>query len=1038
MSAIIDKGKESMAQKKSQRNHKKNSASIWRSAEEIISPESIAADTQLWNDGREFPASVQELIDRAQNANLNRKSFLTLMGASLSLAGVSCMKAPVEKIVPYVERPIGHIPGKPVYYATARVTADAVTPVLVKTREGKPIKIEGHEDHPLYRGAVSADTLATIWDLYDPDRLKTAFIKEGNTFKEAKTEEVLAAVAKKLTGTVRILAKASFSPSERKALAELAKATKAKVVTYDAIGALAEIVAGDEASYGSNVVPAYRIDKADFILAIENDFLGTWLSPELFTRQFASRRNPDKGDMNRLVVVESNMTLTGSNADSRLTIHAGSHGTLALALANLLLPGSPLAGDAAVRNTVSGYTPAVAAAVTGLTEEQIVALAEELKANKGKSLVLGGGTSSKDARPGSLQIAVNLLNSILGNEGQTISTKAALKKTNDLSDAKAMGDLLEELNSGKVDVLIIDRANPVYELPGLGMADAIRKAKTIIYLGYHKNDTAVEAHYLLPVSHYLESWGDAESYGYYYVVQPAIRELFDTRSAGDILLALAGSKQKFSDIVRQSAKSYIKGDFETAFTRALSMGYVVVETEGSSPARKFRSAALANVIAPKEALSGYRVSLYRSVAIGDGSGANISFRQELPDPISKMTWDNYVAVSVADAKANTWKMGDVLRLKTAKATLELPLFIQPGLRKGSLAVAIGYGQTNIGQVAAGVGRNAYELAIAHNGVLQYSAIPVTVEQTSNREKLATTQKHYELGVKRGLVRIATLEDYRKNPRAGHEHEEVPHPGPDGKSKAKGLYTPHKYTGNRWNLNVDLTKCTGCSACVISCYSENNIPVVGKDDVLMGREMSWLRIDRYYSYQTEEAEKADPDMVSPDVFFQPVMCQHCENAPCENVCPVGATGHSDDGLNYMSYNRCIGTRYCANNCPYKVRRFNYFEYWDGKLRDPQQFSLNPDVTVRSRGVIEKCSFCQQRISEKRQAAKVEGRELKDGEIKTACQQSCPADAITFGNIHDSGSQISAKTQEPRTYKILAQLNVEPAVSYQVRIKNQGKA
>lgn len=848
-----------------------------------------------------------------------------------------------------------------------------------------------------------------------------------------KMTELLPKVRELLQGNVRILGRTLFSPSEKRARQELAQKVRARLITYDSIGNILEAISGEEASYGQAIIPRYRIAEAELIFALENDFLGTWLAPELFTKEFSQKRNPD-GKMNRLIVAESHLTLTGSNADTRLALNAGSHLTLGLALANLLLPSSPLARNTQLKNFLAPYTVDLAAQVTGVNAEKIQKLAEELGQYKGRSLVLCGGGSVKGKEAGASQIVANLLNTLLNNEGKTILAKNPYKEENDLSPEKELLALRDELMAGKVDVLLIDRANPAYELSALGMAEAIAKAKTVIYMGYHHNDTAVLSHYIIPVSHYLESWSDGLCLGYYSVAQPAIRPLFDTLGAGDIILKLAGIERSFADYVKDTARKYIKGDFATGFVRLLSEGYTLAES-GSERPRTFRVESLRLVDAPKTPQEGFRLMLYPTVALGDGQGANNAFRQELPDPISKMTWDNYVAVSVKDARRNRWRMGDVLRLDNGRTSIEAPVFVQPGLREGTMAIALGYGQKHIGAIGSGVGKNGYALALPTEKGLQFYAIPITVEKTGKKHKLATTQKHYELATERGLVRIARLQEYRQNPRVGHEHEEVPHPGPDGKSKAKGLYKEHSYGPYRWSLNIDLTKCTGCSACVVSCYSENNIPVVGKDDVLVGREMSWLRIDRYYSYLSEQAEKEDPDMVNPEVFFQPVMCQHCENAPCENVCPVGATGHSEDGLNYMSYNRCIGTRYCQNNCPYKVRRFNFFEYWEGKIRDPQQLALNPDVTVRSRGVIEKCSFCQQRISEKRQQAKLEGRMLKDGELKTACQEACPADAITFGNINDEGSQIAAKWRETRTYTILSQLKTEPAVSYQVKIKNE---
>lgn len=1006
---------------------------VFRSFEQLeANPGESAQELALWSGKSEFPVNIEEMIERGMNANLDRKSFLTFMGASLSMAALTACREPVEKIVPYVDRPMEYVPGQARYFATTQVSARGVTPVLVKTREGKPIKIEGLGSHPLFKGAATADTFASIWDLYDPDRVQSPLKKDGSAFKAAKWDDIIADAVVALKGKTRILARTSFSPAETAARAKLGAVT-----VYDPTGTLSEIVAGNRASLASAAVPAYRFDAADFILAIEADFLGTWLAPELYTKQFSTRRDPASGSMNRLVVAESAMSVTGSNADKRLALVAGTHTTLALGLANLLLPGSPLAGDANVRASVQAYTPAVVAKVTGLAEKHVIELAEELRKFKGTSLVVGGGVNARTAVAGELQIAVNLLNAILGNEGKTVSTKGALKTNGETSEAATIEALIADMKAGKVDTLVIDRANPVYELPvASGFREALKQVKTILYVGSHVNDTAAHATLFMPVSHYLESWSDALAHGHYSIVQPVIRPLFDTLPALEIFARLKGDATSAYEQVKKSHASNSRGQ---GWDTTLANGFAVVDAAGAGAARGFKSAALKSLNAPVEPPSGYRLSLIESVGLGDGTGANISFRHELPDPVTKITWDNVLLLSPADAKAMRVKTQDLLKVSAGSVQLEIPAFVQPGMRRGSLALAIGFGQLQLGKVGAGVGQNAYALQPYNGGQVASSGIAVTLEKIGKYDMLASTQRHYEFAVIRGLARQVDLNTFEKAVREKkhellHEHEEKPHGG-----KAKGLYEKHNYEeGYRWNLNIDLSKCTGCSACVMACYSENNIPAVGKSEVNRGREMSWLRIDRYYIYENEAAEKADPDMVDPDVFFQPVMCQHCENAPCENVCPVGATGHSSEGLNYMAYNRCIGTRYCSNNCPYKVRRYNWFENWENKLRDPQQYALNPDVTVRSRGVIEKCSFCQQRISEKRQLAKVENRAVRDGEIQTACQQSCPAGAITFGNVNSADTQVRKVNADPRTYRILAQVNVEPSVKYMVRVKNRPEA
>lgn len=987
---------------------------IWRSYEAKLNNNT---PEEQWEEKDEFSKGVRDLIKRGVDANLKRKSFLTLMGASLSMVAANCSRKPVEKIVPYFNRPMNHVPGVAEYYATARVTSGGVAPVLVKVKEGKPRKIEGLASHPVYKGAVSGDTIATIWDLYDPDRIQQPLKKANGSNAKAKWEEVYAEIKPLLSKKTLYIGRSTLSPFEQKVRTEFASATGSDSLIYDSVGTQKEIANGAELAFGKAMIPRFAISKASLILSIDADFLGTWISPELFTKEFSAGRTPDK-KMNRLIVAESNLTVTGSNADTRYPIHNGSQYAFAMAIAKELLPGSKLAGNAALKTKLSSFSAEAVEKKTGISAAEIKKTAKELKANKGKSLVLGGSINARTEKSGELAAAAFLINELLENNGKTVVFENPFRDSVDFTSNSQVAKIQKALNSGKYETVIIDHANLVHDMPA---AFDLSKAKSVIYIGTHMNETADKAAYVLPANHYLESWSDGLSYGTYSVVQPAIRTLFDTREASRILMELNDNTTTVMEAVQQSAES----NTGKSWKKLLSEGYA----SANQPAKgmKFSAPAFTSM---KKAEQKFVLSLYQSVQIGDGTGANISFRQELPDPISKVTWDNYLAVSVADAKAKGWKSGNFVKVSTKAGNLTLPVYIQPGLKQGTLAAAIGYGFEKLGKVGAKVGKNVLSLAEFKNGDIITAGIPATIEAASKEYKLVTTQRHHELAIERGLVRQATLEDYLKDPKSGHEHEEIPHHG-----KAKGLYKKHEYTPNKWNLAIDLNKCTGCSACVVSCYSENNVPAVGKDEIDVGAEMSWLRIDRYYGYSEHETEKHDENMENPDVFFQPLMCQHCDNAPCENVCPVGATAHSDDGLNYMTYNQCIGTRYCANDCPYKVRRFNWFENWEGKLRDPEQYALSPDVTVRSQGVIEKCSMCQQRISEKRQQAHVEGRELKDGEVLTACQQACPADAIVFGDINDEKSAVSKQANDPRAYKILAAINVEPVISYMVKIKNK---
>lgn len=988
---------------------------LWRSID------SYHSKTQS-NEKKEVTKSFQDLIERGAKANLNRKSFLTIMGASLSMATVQCVREPLEKIVPYVTRPPETIPGVPVHYASAQVTSEVVTPVLLKTREGKPIYVDGNQDHPLSGGGVSSDTHASIWDLYDPDRVKEPQKKSGGTFADATWENAIKTISARLNDSAAVLSRSSFSPSESFLANEIATKFSLRQVVYDPIGNQQEVLTGEKLSYGTEIIPDYRFELADVILSVEADFIGTWLSPEIYSYRFSKRRNPDTGDMNHLMVAESFMTLTGANADSRYAMHAGSQKALLLGLAKIL---------GSTHEKVQDYTLAKVSAETGIKEETITEMAARLKNAAGKSIVIAGGSTGRQGVVGELQIAANLLNSLLGNEGKTIRSQAPMKSSADISSPQELASLIADMNSGKIKTLLIDRANPVFDLPlASQFKEALEKVELVVSIADHMDDTATKSHWVLPVSHYLESWSDAYSYGYYMVVQPVIRELHNSRSAGDIWLLLAGMPGSFYDYIRaQVAPAYLTGNFENSWSKLIAEGYKTVKTDAGGSARSFQNSALA-ILKDNPKTGDYRLNLYASVLMGDGKGANISFRHEVPDPVSKITWDNFLAVSHADAQANKWKDGNILEISNGEQTLQVPISVQPGLKQGNMALAIGYGHESIGEVGKGIGVNAWKIAPFKEGVYQMGAIDISAKKIKGHHRIVTTQTHHDMAG-RHLANFASFEEFKKEPNAGiHDHGLVA--GPDG---SKGLYKDYDYSQtNRWVLNIDLTKCTGCSSCVMACYSENNIPAVGKREISVGREMAWLRIDRYF-YSPDTDDHVSEDLENPAVVFQPVMCQHCENAPCENVCPVGATSHSNEGLNDMAYNRCIGTRYCSDNCPYKVRRFNWFENWKRKIRDPQQFALNPDVTVRSRGVIEKCSMCVQRINEKRQLARLEDREVSESELQVACQQGCSTQAIHFGNANDTTTFVGKNESNPRQYRLLEEINTRPRVQYMTRIVNR---
>jgi len=1001
-----------------------NENTMWRSAEGKEREKYGPQDQDLV---AEFPASVSEMIDKGINHELDRKKFLTIMSASLAMATVKCSIEPNEKIVPYFSRPPEAQPGIPAYYATAKIDDKGVLPVLVKTREGKPIKVDGHDDHPVHKGAMNVDGFASIWEMYDPDRLKSSVaIKDGKTTEIATSEAI--SQAKGLIDSAKkvvVLSSVSYSPSENSVISRfLSSKGNASQLVIDSSGTIQGMVNGQAKSYGRSIIPQFRFDKADFVLSIQGDFLGTLITPELFTKQFSSRRDPEK-KMNRMVAVESMMSLTGANADQRESISAGSHTAFALGIINQIMGSSSYGSNGTVKNLAGSFTPQKVAEITGIAPEVVTSIAKELLANRGRSIVIGGGVSSASGSEAELEILVNLINSILGNDGRTILSDVPYAELPSMASNRQIKQVVDDLNNGKVDLLILDRVNPVFTLPASsGIAAAIDKATNVIALADHLDESSVKADIVIALSHYMESWNDGYTNGVYSLGQSVIRTLYDTVSTGDAWLQLTGSDQKYYDYIQNNtAKNLLTGTFSKAWYKTRNQGFFVARksSEGHG-GRPFNTAALSGIKAPVKNSSAYTLVMYESIAVGDGKGANNAYRHELPDPVTKICWENYLAVSNSDAKANGWKMGNLVEVSAGDMKVILPIFIQPGLKNGTVAAAIGYGHENLGEVAKGLGENVLKLAGFSAEGNKTSGIPVEIKMVDNDYRLATTQRHHEMRG-RGLARYTELSKYMEDKSAGnHEHH----------LEGKGLYTPHPYSlraeteGYKWGMSIDLSRCTGCSACVLSCYSENNIPVTGKDEVWRGREMSWLRIDRYYEGEID----------NPKAHFMPVMCQHCENAPCENVCPVNATTHSPEGLNDMAYNRCIGTRYCSDNCPFKVRRFNWFENWEHKIRDPQQLALNPDVTVRSRGVIEKCSMCVQRINEQRQLAKIEGREVDENDLKTACQQGCPADAITFGDLNNKKTKVSKLVSTERSYTMLGEVNIHPRINYLTRIINKG--
>ena len=982
---------------------------------------------------RSSPLREDDMRDGDRDGGWARREFLKLMGASLAMATAACVRRPVEKIVPYAKQPEEVTFGVASHYTSTWTDGSEVMGLLVTSREGRPIKIEGNPNHPLNQGALSARANAHILSLYDPDRLtapKRNLLNKERTNRDTvsvKWEEADAAIIKQLIkGGVVVLTGNNSSPATRSVIGEFASAFHAKHVVWDPLN-YENIRDAQQASYGDDVVPFYRFDKAKMVVSVDADFLGTWLSPVAFSRQFSkARQNPEK--MNRLVSFESAYSLTGGNSDIRIRIKPSQQIAVVMGLAHEIVVKKGQSRFAGAQNVKAALDPFAGAAQSlGIETALFSRIAEDLWTNRGASLVVAGGLVAQTEAGRELQIAVNFLNSVLDSDGNTVESRAGF--THLRANTAAMMELVAQMNKGEVKTLIIHDSNPAYALSGtVGFVEALKKVEMVISTADRVDETAKLAHFVLPDSNVLESWNDAESPGgVMSLQQPTIRPMHDTRSFKLSLMTWAGMKKVGSVRLQKSETWYDylrsywrdsvhpkhgKGQsFDAFWDMALQKG-VVGEMSSGGNARSFRTEALSSV----RPLSGasLELALYSTVAIADGRLANIAWLHELPDPVTKVVWDNYASISMALAEKLKAKQGDMVDLVVGDSKMRLPVFIQPGLHDEVIAVAVGFGRTAAGKVGNNIGSSAYNMVQVKNNRLVYSGLPVSIIKTGQRYELASTAGNNTMEG-RQIVAEATLKEYLKDKGAGiHKHEIF------------SIWSGHQYNGHKWAMAVDLNTCTGCSACVTACQSENNISVVGKKYILQGREMHWMRIDRYYVGDPKEAQ----------AVFQPVMCQQCDNAPCETVCPVLATTHSQEGLNDMVYNRCVGTRYCSNNCPYKVRRFNWFNYAKN-IEKPMHLALNPDVTVRPRGVMEKCTFCVQRIKAARQVSKLEQREIKDGDIKTACEQSCPTSAIVFGDINDKESRVAKMFKEQRSYALLEEFHAAPAVRYMSKIRNNNE-
>ncbi len=961
----------------------------------------------------EFMSALPSLEDITSS----RREFLQIMGAGLALTTTACLKRPTEKIIPYVNRPEDIIPGEANYYASSYYDGGEGFSILVKTREARPIKIEPNQEANLLNSkGLSPRAHAHILSLYDPERIKGP---KQNLFNDKKTnKETINIPYKKLDsllvkefkkGQVALLTPRLPSPSVQNLIASFKKVFKTKHYVWDPIS-MEDVIKSQKISYGFSSVPSYNISRSRFILSLNCDFLGTYLSPTDFQKQFASTRRSSK-NMSRLVVLESLMTLTGSNADERYRLSSLDQMSVLTALTKSLSEKSYISLPEEAKKIIDSYK--VSWSHLKIPKLKIEEWADHLGRNKGRSLILCGGLRSQTKKSKEVYILVNFLNSALKNDGKTIDySKNFPYKFGSYSQIKR---LISDLNKGRIKSVIIHKLNPLYSYPEKDkLLSALKKAQ-VIYTGDRIDETGFHSSYIVPDSHDLEKWSDWEfKRNIFTIQQPTIRPLYNTRAFEDSLLTwirLSGLKKEKAENFYQYIKNYWKLKKGSSFWNSfLKKGITGSSKVSTSVARPFRPSSWNFIKNYGASSKKYTLTLYETSGLKQGDLANVAWLQEFPDPVTKICWDNYLCVSPSTALKESFKEGEVVRVSSNGNTLEIPVHIQPGQDDHTLALAIGYGHTKTGVVANQSGVNAYPLARQNI----FSGLDVSFEKTGITRPLANVQGHHSMEG-RDIIIETTLEEFKKDPSSGlHKHHKVP-----------SLWPKHKYKGHKWGMVIDLNSCNGCGTCMVACQSENNIPTVGKKYVLEGREMHWISVDRYYTGTAED----------PLAVHQPRVCMHCDNAPCETVCPVMATVHSDEGTNDMIYNRCVGTRYCSNNCPYKVRRFNWFNY-EKKFTEPLNLVLNPDVTVRSRGVMEKCTFCIQRVQEGKARAKKEDRLLKDEEIQTACQQSCPADAIVFGDLNNPKSKVSQVFNAKNSYALLDEmLNTKPSVKYRTKIRNK---
>lgn len=1033
-----------------------NSKKYWKGLEELNNDPKFLEVSK-----NEFPAHLpvdQFLGDKEtlENSSTTRRDFLKYLGFGVAAASLAACESPVTKAIPYINKPEEITPGKANYYASTYYDGNDFAPILVKTREGRPIHINGNKASKLTKGAINARVAASVLSLYDNNRYKNP-LKNGQA-TDWKTVD--AEISKALTEgkKIRVLSSSYVSYSTMLAFSKAAGAkmfdekgnskgvsTVENFVEYDEIS-YTGILDANQTSFNKRAIPTYNFSKAKTIVSVGADFMGNWLDTTMYLNDYAQTRKPDNDWMSKHFQFEANMSLSGTNADVRVPVKPSEYGII---LANIY---KQLGGSINAPAPSAEYQNKIDAAVKALKEA------------KGASIVISGSNDKN------IQLVVNGINNLLGNYGTTIDLENH-SSTKQGNDAKVKA-LMEEMSKGEVDVLFIYGVDPAFSI-GEKFTTALSKVKTTVSFATKETETSKLCTYVCPDNHALESWNDYNpAKGYYTLQQPTISPLFNTRQAQESFLKWSSDYKDVSyyDFIKETwqqqifplqGKHLIFNDF---WNTSLHNGEVVIKpAESAIEPLIYNAGAVASAKIDKTALGGdFELELTQNASVGAGTGADNPWLQETPDPITKITWDNYVTMHPSEMKERGYNTqlgqespANLISVTVNGKTIDaIPVVAQPGQAKGTIGIALGYGKI-VGSMAEPTGKDAYPLVSHKDGVVSYY-VGVSIADVAGTYPIAATQTHQTVMGRDSVVRETTLSTYKQGSKEDYnpEHQLATHE--NGKSVKKNIKEfdlwkahPVENIGHRWGMSIDMNACIGCGTCITSCNSENNVPVVGKDEVRRGREMHWMRIDRYYSTDADLEDKSisgyrkmeDP-ADNPQVVHQPMMCQHCNHAGCETVCPVAATSHSNEGLNMMTYNRCIGTRYCANNCAYKVRRFNWFNYMaydkfteiNPSQDDLGRMVLNPDVIVRARGVMEKCSMCVQRIQAGKLEAKKAGAKVQDGAIQTACSSVCPTNAITFGDLNDTTSKINGDMKHNRAYRVIEEVGQQPNVYYLTKIRN----